>query len=236
EQPAQKESLHVSFRRLHAQRVATMDPAKLAVNINQRKTLVENADPARWVKVGDRLAPFTLPEVDGGSVALDGLLTRGPAVLIFFRFEGCPACNLALPYYQRNLWPGLKKLGASLVALSPQVPERLVEIKRRHNLEFQVASDLDNTLGRKFGILYAFDEASRAQSLANGRTIGEITGTGTWELPQPTVIVVDQKRVVRFADVHPDWLIRTEAEPILAAVTSVVAQKERLQQAVAPAE
>jgi peroxiredoxin len=232
----EKESLHVIFRRLHAHRVATMDPAKLAVTVNQRKTLVETADPSKWIKVGDKLSSFSLPEVDGGTVSLDGLLARGPAVLIFFRFEGCPACNLALPYYQRNLWPGLKKLGASLAALSPQVPERLVEIKRRHSLDFFVASDLDNALGRKFGILYSFDEASRKQSLAGGRTIGEITGTGTWELPQPTVIVVDQKRVVRFADVHPDWLIRTEAEPILAAVTNVAAQKERLQQVAAPAE
>jgi FMN-dependent oxidoreductase (nitrilotriacetate monooxygenase family) len=235
-QPKQKESLHQIFSDLHAQRVATMEPAKLQVNINQRKTLVETADPKRWIKVGDKVGPFSLPEVDGGSVSLDSLLQRGPAVLIFFRFEGCPACNLALPYYQRNLLPGLKKLGASLTALSPQVPERLVEIKRRHKLEFSVASDLDHGLGRKFGILYTFDEASQQQSLAGGKPIGEVTGTGTWELPMPTVLVIDQKRVVRFADVHPDWLLRTEAEPILEAVSAIVARKEQQSSAAAPAE
>jgi peroxiredoxin len=215
------ESLHQIFRDLHAHRVATMDPAKLQVNINQRKTLVETADRTKWVKVGDTLAPFSVPEVDGTTLTLDALVEHGPAVLVFFRFEGCPACNLALPYYQRNLLPGLRKAGASLVALSPQVPEKLVAIKRRHALEFSVASDLNNELGRKLGILYSFDEASRASSLAGGHPIGEVTGTGTWELPQPTVIVVDQQRVVRFADVHPDWLIRTEAGPILDAVAAL---------------
>ena len=224
---SQKESLHQIFRDLHAERVRTMDPAKLAININQRKTLVDTADPSVWVKAGDKVKPFDLPEVDGGRVRLNELLERGPVVLVFFRFEGCPACNLALPYYQRNLLPGLRELGASLVALSPQVPERLKAIKDRHSLQFSVASDLNNELARQFGILYTFDEASQQSSIASGKTIGETTGTGTWELPQPTAVVIGQNGVVRFADVHPDWLLRTEAEPILAAVAALAAPKQK---------
>ena len=200
-----------------------MDPAALQININQRKTLVETADRSKFVKAGDVVEPFSLPEVSGGVVTLNRLLQTGPVVLIFFRFEGCPACNLALPYYQRNLLPGLRRAGASLVAISPQVPERLVEIKKRHALDFQVASDIGNELGRRFGILYTFDEASRQSALANKRPIGEVTGTGTWELPMPTAVLIDRERNVRFADVHPDWLLRTEAEPILAALDALSA-------------
>jgi len=218
-----KESLHQIFRDLHAHRVATMDPATLQVNINQRRTLVETADRSRFVHVGDVVEPFDLPEVDGGRITLENLVERGPAVLIFFRFEGCPACNLALPYYDRNLLPGLRALGARLVALSPQVPKKLVAIKHRHSLGFEVASDIGNALAKKFGIVYAFDEASRKLALANNRPIGEVTGTGTWELPMPTAVVIDRSRVVRFADVHPDWLLRTEADDILAAVSALAA-------------
>jgi peroxiredoxin len=219
----QKESLHQIFRDLHAHRVKTMDPATLQININQRKTLVETADRSRFVKAGDPVEPFTLHEVDGDAITLDGLVQNGPGVLVFFRFEGCPACNLALPYYQRNLLPALRALGVPLVAVSPQVPERLVAIKRRHSLDFAVASDLKNELGRRFGILYTFDEASRQAGLANKRPIGEVTGTGTWELPMPTVVVIDSDRVVRFADVHPDWLVRTEAGEILDAIAAIAA-------------
>lgn len=216
-----KESLHDIFRQLHAWREANQDAASLQININQRRKLVDEATPAQWVKVGDVVAPFSVTEVDGQTLSLDLLLAEGPLVLLFFRFEGCPACNLALPYYQRNLLPGLQALGAKLVALSPQVPEKLVEIKRRHQLGFDVATDRDNELGRRFGILYTLDEASQNAAKARGRTIGEVTGTGSWELPQPTVVVIAQDRVVRFADVHPDWLLRTEAEPILAAVAAL---------------
>lgn len=187
-----------------------------------RQLLVDTADRAGFAKVGDRLAPFSLEEVKAGTLTLDSLLQQGPAVLVFFRFAGCPACNIALPYYQRQLAPGLKQLGATLVAVSPQVPERLVDIKLRHNFDFLVASDIDNKLARRLGILYTFDQASQQAGITGGKPIGEVTGTGTWELPMPTVVVIDRERVVRFVDVAPDWLVRTEAEPVLDAVSAVI--------------
>jgi peroxiredoxin len=207
---------------LHAHRVLTMDPADLQINIDQRQLLEATAQRETFVRAGDVLGPVRLPEVDGGVVDLDELLEVGPVVLVFFRFEGCPACNIALPHYQRTLYPGLAALGATLVAVSPQVPERLVAIKDRFGFEFPVASDPDNSLGRQLGIVFASSDASREHALAKGSDLGATLGTGKWELPMPTVVVVGPRRVVRFADVHPDWLVRTEAGPILDAVASLV--------------
>jgi peroxiredoxin len=215
------ESLHRLLAELHAHRVATWRPEDLQVNIDQRQRLVDAAQHARFIEAGDVIEPFRVPDVDGGIVDLDGLLENGPAVLIFFRFAGCPACNIALAFYQRRLLPQLRSLGASLLALSPQIPDRLLDIKQRHGLEFTVATDLNNELGRQFGILYTFDEASQRAALARGSPIGDVTGTGTWELPMPTAIVVDRSRVVRFVDVAPDWLVRTEVEPIIDAVRAI---------------
>jgi peroxiredoxin len=206
---------------LHAERERTWDPAALQLNIDQRRELVAAADPGAWPAVGDVLPAFELEEVDGAGLTLESLTAAGPAVLLFFRYAGCPACNIALPYYERALAPGLRALGAALVAVSPQVPERLADIKRRHNLSFQVATDRDNALGRALGIVFTANAASQAASLAKGAFIGDTTGTGTWELPQPAVVVVGQDRSVRFVDVSPDWLVRTEAGPILEAVQAL---------------
>ncbi len=218
-----QETLAKLLADLHAERVRTWDPAALQVNIDQRATLVETADPAAWVKVGDTVEPFVLQDVEGGELTLKGLTAKGPVVLVFFRFAGCPACNIALPYYERALQPTLKALGVPLVAVSPQIPERLGEIRTRHDLSFKVASDTDNALGRRFGVLYTADKASQAAQRARGGSIGETTGTGTWELPQPTVVVIGRDHVVRFADVSPDWLARTEAEPVIASVRALAA-------------
>jgi peroxiredoxin len=216
-----RELINQLFADLHAHRVATLKPEDLAININQRKYLVEHTDRGKFIKTGDVVAPLTLPEVDGGTVVLDTLLSAGPVVLIFFRFAGCPACNLALPYYQRQLYPALQSHGASLVAISPQIPEKLKEIKTRHRLEFHVATDFGNQLAEKFGIVFTADEASQQSALAKGNHMGETTGTGTWDLPMPAVIVIDQNHVVRFAEVSPDWLVRTEADPIIEAVRKI---------------
>ena len=218
-----QESLAKLLADLHAERVRTWESAALQVNIDQRATLVKQTDPSAWIKVGDKVEPFTLLDVEGGELTLKSLTAKGPAVLVFFRFAGCPACNIALPYYERALQPTLKALGVPLVAVSPQVPDRLGEIRTRHDLSFKVASDKDNALGRRFGVLYTADEASQAAQRAKGGFIGETTGTGTWELPQPTVVVIGRDQVVKFADVSPDWLARTEAEPVIAAVRALAA-------------
>jgi peroxiredoxin len=232
---AHEDSVNRLLQDLHAERVATWRPEDLQVNIDQRRRLVDGADVDGFVKVGDVLEPFSVPAVDGSIVDLDQLLARGPVVVIFFRFAGCPACNIALPYYQRRLYPELRELGATLLTLSPQIPGKLLAIRERHNLEFLVASDLNNELGARFGILYTFDEPSKAAALSRGSTIGDVTGTGTWELPMPTAIVIDGRRVARFVEVSPDWLVRTEAETLIEVVRNLKAEGAELKPAQAAA-
>jgi peroxiredoxin len=221
-------SLKEQFAALQHERELTWTPEKLKANLEQRQKLVEQAATARFIQAGDDVSAFTLTTVEGAEINLEQLTAKGPAVLIFFRFEGCPACNIALPYYDKNLYPTLQKWGVPLIAISPQIPERLIEIKTRHSLRFQVTTDLNNELGRRFGILYSFDDPSKQTTLALiGKGIGDVTGTGTWELPQPTVVVIGTDHRVHFADVSPDWLARTEAEPILQAVSDVLSQSQQ---------
>nr|WP_047165512.1 peroxiredoxin-like family protein [Sphingomonas sp. Y57] len=212
------QTLTAQFDALHAERLRSWDPDKLRKNIDQRAALVAAFDPARIVAAGDRVAPFNLELSTGEIVTLDRLTSRGPVALVFFRFAGCPACNIALPHYDRTLRPFLDAAGIRLVGVSPHLPETgLREIEARHGLGFPVAADRGNALARRFGISFTpHDDPPAPQDDANW--IGALTGTGSWELPQPAVILIDPDHVVRFADVSPDWLRRTEAEAVIAAV------------------
>lgn len=214
------ETLNDLLAALHAERLRTWSEAQLKLNIDQRRELVEAADPAAWPQVGALAPDFTLEEVEGERLDLAGLTANGPAVLVFFRFATCPACNIALPHYDRVLAPALRALGARLVAVSPQVPERLIDIKTRQNLGFEVATDRDAVLSRQFGLLFTANDANQEASRASGAFIGDTTGLGTWELPQPAVVVIGQDRRIKFVEVSPDWLDRTEADAIIAAVRS----------------
>jgi peroxiredoxin len=205
---------------LHETRVRTWPPAQLKVNVEQRRELIEAFDPSTVIGVGEPFPDFELKDVNGGTITLPELIADGPAVLIFFRFAGCPACNIALPAHERELWPGLTRSGVPLVAISPQVPERLKEIRDRHSLSYRVASDPDNRLARQIGITYHANVASRGEGERPG-WIGEVTGTMTWELPQPTAVILREDGRVAFIDVSPDWLVRTEPAAILDAIASV---------------
>jgi peroxiredoxin len=214
------ESLTAQFEALHAERVRTWEPAQLERNVAQRRTLIAAFDPTKIVQVGDRVEPFEVEGSQGDPISLDNLIAGGPAVLIFFRYAGCPACNLALPYYDRQLRPALDALGIPLVALSPHLPEKgLDDIRARHQLRLRVAADRNNGLAGRFGISFAKGEVPDGQPSPGW--IGELTGTGTAELPQPAVIIIDGAAVVRFVDVSPDWLSRTEAPEILAVVERI---------------
>jgi peroxiredoxin len=214
------ESLTAQFEALHAERERSWDPAKLRTNVEQRRALVAAFDPATVVKVGDAVEPFTLDLSTGGSVTRDALTADGPVALIFFRFAGCPACNLALPYYDRTTAPALREAGIRLVAVSPHLAERgLDDIRSRHGLSFEVATDRNNRLARRFGL--AFQPANTVIPQGDDNWIGALTGTGSFELPQPAVILIDQRHIVRFADISPDWLRRTEAPVILAALDRI---------------
>lgn len=41
----------------------------------------------------------------------------------------------------------------------------------------------------------------------------------------PAAIIIDQAGSVRFADVSPDWLVRTEPDDIIAAVQAITARR-----------
>ena len=56
---------------------------------------------------------------------------------------------------------------------------------------------------------------------ALGVDIRDGNADGATELPMPTVLVVDRDRVVRFADVHPDYASRTEVETIVSALAEL---------------
>src|SRR5258708_102030 len=75
------------------------------------KQLVESGVAEFALKEDEQAPDFTLPGALGQSVTLSQLLTQGPVILIFYRGEWCPYCNLELRAYQKAL-PQFLELGA----------------------------------------------------------------------------------------------------------------------------
>jgi peroxiredoxin len=177
--------------------------------------------PAEAVKAGDRLQPFTLEDATRTPVSLGQLVADGPAVIVFYRGGWCPYCDLALRTYQRELLPELDAFRARLVAISPQNPDQSLSTAEKAELAFTVLSDPGSRVARSIGI--AFQQAGEVLAAQSqlGLDLAQVNAEGSTLLPRPTVLIVDQNRTVRFADVQPDYTARTEVADILAALTGI---------------
>jgi peroxiredoxin len=185
------------------------------------ENLLDQGIPAEAVKAGDRLEPFTLDDATGTAVSLGQLVEAGLAVIVFYRGGWCPYCNLALRTYQRELLPELGAFGARLVAISPQSPDQSLSTAEKAELAFTVLSDPDSRVARSIGIAFQQADEVLAAQRQLGLDLAEVNAEGATRLPRPTVLIVDQNRTVRFADVQPDYTARTEVADILAALTDI---------------
>ncbi|SNY64341.1 redoxin domain-containing protein [Paractinoplanes atraurantiacus] len=174
-----------------------------------RLQLENSAIRSRMVARGDHVPDIPLVEADLGPIHLDRLRHTGPVVLVFFRHASSPACDAALRLYQYTLAPALSTLDAHLVAVSPQAPDRLEALKRRHDLSYLVASDPRHTLIDALNIGFASWEAE------------PVLGTGRSVLPFATVVVADRTGRVHLADVRADWTSITAPGTIIRAVRSL---------------
>lgn len=214
-------TLAARFGALIAERERDWPADRLRANIEQRRVLVDDFDPDCVVRVGDVVSSFALEGDEGEPLDLAGLTADGPVLLAFFRFAGCPACNIALSYYEQSLWPELERQGVRLVAVSSHLPEKgLSDIRTRHGLGFTVACDRGNALARRFGLAF-LPLGNPPPPRDDPNWIGALTGLGSGELAMPAVVLIDRRHVVRYVEISPDWLVRPEAETILSAIALV---------------
>lgn len=214
--PADTSSLASRYADLSAERARTWSPEALARHVDQRRVLVEGHDPAAHPQPGTRLAPFFLQDAEGNSRSSVDLLAEGPIVLAFFRFGGCPACNIALDYYNTALWPELDRRGITFLAVSAQTPVDRTPTQR-HDLRFETYGDPGYALSRQLGVTFLPDDQP---AVAPGTPwIGATLGTDSYEINQPAIVVIEPDHTLRALIVSPDWLDRPEAETVLGLVT-----------------
>jgi peroxiredoxin len=214
-------SMREQSEQIQAAAAERLPPAIVAVFDRSIQDLLAQGVPSDVVAVGDTLASFTLSDASGSSVSLEQILETGPAVIVFYRGGWCPYCNLALRTYQRELMPQLPAFGARLVAISPQDPDQSLSTVEKAELDFTVLSDPGNRIAQRVGIVFQQAEDVLEAQRELGLDLAAVNAEGSTQLPRPTVLIVDQDRVVRFVDVQPSYTARTEVDDIVAALAGL---------------
>ena len=115
--------------------------------------------------------------------------------------------------------PELKSLGASLVAISPELPDKSLTFKEKNELEYEVLSDHQNEVARSYGLVFTLDEHVQDVFVNQfSLDIAGWNGEDSWELPIPATYVVGQNSMIGVAFVDPDYTQRLEPDDVLAGV------------------
>src|SRR5215831_5876316 len=129
--------------------------------------LVTSGAAEKALKEGEQAPDFTLPNARGNAVSLSHLLMQGPVVISFYRGQWCPYCHLALRSYQQAV-PQLQTGGATLVAISPQMPDHSKALAEKLGLTFALLSDVGNQVARAYRLVFTIDKAVRSAHLQVG--------------------------------------------------------------------
>lgn len=201
--------------------ISAQVPAPAGHRIDAAITEIDMSGIARGLQIGDRAPDFTLPDHLGRAVALRHRLTAGAVVLVFYRGEWCPFCNTHLRALQQAL-PAISARGASLLAISPQAPDRALSIIENGGLGFDVLSDVDQSVITMYQLQFTVPADLQDLILnAFGTDLRTHTADGSWRLPVPATFIIDRTDLIRAAHVSADFRTRMEPAAIVGALDDI---------------
>jgi peroxiredoxin len=222
--------------------VEVAKPRSLAAIFAERKELIAKYVPAEVQAIHARaisevkdsgiagralpsagVAPsFELSDHKGNLVRSSDLLRKGPLVICFFRGRWCPFCVGQLEA-MNAIYPQIQRLGASLVAISPQTVHQSYLMADQHRLRFPLLSDAENKLARQFGLVYRVPPYQQEIYQRVFVNLPFVNADSSYELPIPATYVVDRDGGIRYAAASADYTERPEPSDILRILAASAA-------------
>ncbi len=197
---------------------ADAEPQVVAAARRSIQALAETGLVAKAAKAGEMAPLFRLRCGPGGFISLSDLLNRGPVVVSFFWGDWCPFCVLELQALAAA-HQEIERLGATLVALSPQARAKSSPAGSGGEPPFPVMQDPGCGIAARYRIAYAVPERFRAAYLALGYPNPAKTRSKGWMLPIPATYVLDSTGLVVLSYLDADYTTRLEPTEIIVALT-----------------
>ncbi|GAA5219711.1 peroxiredoxin-like family protein [Membranihabitans marinus] len=186
--------------------------------IQQAKSFQQGSEA---IKIGQKAPNFDLPNPEGRSISLEAMLDKGPVVVTFYRGDWCPYCNLQLRALQGKL-KEIHSLGASLIAISPQVPDGSLTKNEISELEFIVLSDQDAKIAEQYGVAWEVPEFLLEHMRVDRQLDLELINNGNGSvLPIPATFILNSDGVVTWNYVNVDYRSRSEPDEIIEALKNI---------------
>jgi peroxiredoxin len=210
-------SLRDDIRKMQEEMIPNIPAETLNTMMTATEELVKSGLVEKAKKTGERAPEFTLKNFKDEEVSSAALLREGPLVISFYRGAWCPYCNLELKAIE-NVMGEIKKLGATLVAVSPNLSEKSSQFVAENPFSFEILSDEGNSVADRFGLVFTLAEEIRPIYRGFGIDLTEHDGNDSFTLPIPATYVVSRDGTIVHSFVDADYTKRMEPDEIVEAL------------------
>lgn len=116
----------------------------------------------------------------------------------------------------------VRKLGARIVVLTPELERYTRSLRNKLNLPFDILTDLHLKTAEQFGLMFTFPDYLKDLYKSFGSTLDRFHDESEYRLPIPARYIVDSNRVIRSADVNADYTIRPEPSETLRTLKEIL--------------
>jgi peroxiredoxin len=178
----------------------------------------QSEDELKGLMPGQQAPDFSAVNQYGHAVSLADYLAKGPTAIIFYRGYWCPVCNRHLKTMQDSL-SLLQEKGINIVAISPEMPERVERTIEKTAAAFDILHDKDLKIGLAYDVIFDLDKGKKLlYNTALGAKLEEANSDGSIRLPIPATYLIDRDGTILYRQFDANYKKRSSVAEIIEAL------------------
>lgn len=150
----------------------------------------------------------------GADVELKELTKKGKIILVFYRGQWCPYCNKFLSRLQDSIQL-INDKGATLVAITPEIPESVKKTLEKTKVEYSVLYDKELKIMKAYDVDFQVPENTITRYRNTGIDLEKNNGSNGNVLPVPAVFIIDKESTVIYRFFETDYKKRPSIKELL---------------------
>jgi peroxiredoxin len=164
--------------------------------------------------IASKAPDFKAKDQNGNEIRLKDLLKTGKVVLVFYRGQWCPYCNKELSRLQDSL-QFIKEKGATLIAVSPELPENVSKTVEKTNAEFSILYDEKLKIMKAYDVEFELPQNTVTRYRNAGLDVEKNNGANGNFLPVPAVYIIDKESTITYRFFDTDYKKRPSVKELL---------------------
>lgn len=150
------------------------------------------------------------------------LFAQKPTILVMYRGGWCPYCNAQLNRL-KSVEKAIEFLGFQIIAISPDSNKNIQEQQSREKIAYTLMADPKMELAKNMGLAFYLDNKTAEKYRDRmGVPFIDVKGAERVALPVPAVYILDQKGMVHFQYVNPNYDVRLSEELLYKAASETM--------------